>query len=205
VTIVNLDRLVPYEGTDFLVQPYDEPGPLLPGDHFTLPYTDIRVRFDRISADPDHRWRGRIQVTDESTDTTHTLSPAKAGLSIHAVVNGVHDSTRPRGGDAIRLAAPWAWGYEVAVGEIGVLGGHIDRDSDGGSVTMRASTHRCRRDGWVSCSGGPATIHTDPTELQPTTDITVLRVWDWGKNLSGAGNGVDYIVKVRVWDWFPTD
>lgn len=72
---------------------------------------------------------------------------------------------------------------------------------DGGSVTFNASTYR--DDLVVSCSGGPASIHTEAAELVRTEDTTTLTVWRNRDDRREAHNAVYYTVTVPVWDWHP--
>lgn len=112
----------------------------------------------------------------------------------------------PRGGDAIRLAAPWEWAAaDVAVGAIGVLTGPAGKSapSGGGSITFRHSTYR--DDSTISVSGGPATIWTSYAELWPTDETTTMNVWRFADDLPGAGRGRGYTVEVPVWEWYPSN
>ncbi|ONI88090.1 hypothetical protein ALI22I_20340 [Saccharothrix sp. ALI-22-I] len=112
----------------------------------------------------------------------------------------------PMPGDAVRLAAPWRSGL-LAAGQIGVLGGSFRNRSEPGdrssSIVFNASSHRDETG--VSSSGGPATIHTEWSELRPTGDVARLWVWRWKDGHVGAHNGEDYAVMVPVWEWTPTD
>lgn len=109
------------------------------------------------------------------------------------------DMMPPRAGDAVRLSAPW---MGLDAGAVGVLGGMVGY-VDGGSITFRAETFRDGR--VVSCSGGPATIHTDAAELSLTGETAELPVWRFRNGVRKAGNGEDYTVRVRVWEWTPAD
>lgn len=203
---MNIDttRLVPFDGRDFAVFAHKR-GQIIPGHRFRF-YSETTYEFEAITADTEWSSFGRVRVRDTRTGETHVVHPAKVGLSVAAYVDAVHESPRPRGGDAVRLAQPWAWaGDMVKLGATGVLDGHVDRESDGGMITFHPSTHRDRKSGWVSCSGGPATIHTPAAELRPTTDTTVLSAWDWGRNVFSADKSVSYFARVRVWDWIPND
>ncbi len=104
-------------------------------------------------------------------------------------------------GDAVRLAAPWPGGPEVAVGAVGVLDGTLGTAPDQPSITFRASTFRDDR--VVRCSGGPATIATDPAELYPTGETTSVRCWRFRDGIRRAHNAEEFTVVVPVWDWYP--
>lgn len=114
----------------------------------------------------------------------------------------------PKGGDAVRLIAPWSWGM-IDVGKIGVIEGRTDKEyKDNVEITFNYSCFRGKSsacsDGpeYVSCSGGPGTIATPVSELKPTNETTKIRVWRW-KDVPRGGGGVDYEIEVPVWEWTP--
>jgi hypothetical protein len=109
----------------------------------------------------------------------------------------------PRGGDAVRLTAPWQWGA-LPAGELGLI--------DGGSpgvghvrILFKASMFRERSTGAVSCSGGPGTIATPIVDLKPTDEQLVTDAWDWDERGPGQDHGVWYQVTVPIWEWEPDD
>jgi hypothetical protein len=115
------------------------------------------------------------------------------------------EATYPQAGDAVRLLGFW---YDLEPGDIGVIGGYVGQRQDEASITFRASTYRATaRDGEreiVSCSGGPATIATDLSELRPTEERHTLTVWRFKDGgIRGAGRDEGYPVQVAVWDWLP--
>ncbi len=110
-------------------------------------------------------------------------------------------TARPLAGDAVRLAASWPAGPEVAVGAVGVLGGLVGMTPDFAEITFRASTYR--DDAVVTCSGGPATIATPPGELYPTGETATVRCWRFKNGIRRAHNDEEFTVEVPVWDWYP--
>lgn len=109
---------------------------------------------------------------------------------------------RPRAGDAVRLAAEWKQGC-IEPGAIGVIGGMVGKDIDGGSITFNASTYR--DDHVVRCSGSPATIHTDACELEPTGETVEIKVWRFKNGIRRAHNDESYTMTVPLWDWYPAN
>jgi hypothetical protein len=61
---------------------------------------------------------------------------------------------------------------------------------NGGSVFLRENSS-------VSISGGPFCTVL-PSELEPTYATKVVRFWNWGDNLRGGGQGVDYYLERPV-------
>lgn len=115
----------------------------------------------------------------------------------------VHTSQFPRGGDAVRVAAPWKWaGSMVKVGQIGIIGGSVEHDkTQDVHITFNYSAFNDGRS--CSCSGGPATIATPIGELKPTGETVKVRCWMWNDGMAQAHNGRDYQREVRLWDWYP--
>jgi hypothetical protein len=117
----------------------------------------------------------------------------------------------PRGGDAVRLAAPWEWGDcprgSLPVGSIGIIDGYTEAErTKYVSITFHtipfigsegSGEEHC------SCSGGPGTVATPIGELQPTTDIVPKRCWMWKDGFARADNGAHYTRQCRVWNWYP--
>lgn len=130
----------------------------------------------------------------------HQVAPVPWNLEIQDHTRCGDQALTPMPGDAIRLAAPWPWG-QLDAGTIGVLGGAFDQPDRASTITFNARTHRSETG--VSCGGGPATFHTEWSELRATTDITRIPVWRWKNGWSRAGEGEDYAAMVPVWEWYP--
>jgi hypothetical protein len=135
--------------------------------------------------------------------TTEDLATERVRVRLEPLF--VEKQDRPMPGDAVRLATPWAWGHEVKVGSLAVIGGMVGQYPEDGhaSITFNASTHRTET--VVSCSGGPATIATDLSTLMPTDERVTLTVWRFRGMLPESGGGKNYSVDVPVWSWSPDD
>lgn len=108
----------------------------------------------------------------------------------------------PEPGDAVRLAAPWPWaGSLVDVGDVGVIEGGLGERPEHAGICFRHGTFRGH--GYVSSSGGPATIATELARLRPTGEDVLMDVWEWNERGPGMGNGRYYQVLVPLWDWHP--
>ena len=118
----------------------------------------------------------------------------------------IHTSQLPRGGDAVRCAARWAWGDcpegSLPVGSFGIINGSVEHDiKDFAQITFHYSAFiddRC-----ASISGGPGTIATPIGELQATNKTLRIDAWQWKDGISGGGRGRYYKRECRVWDWYP--
>lgn len=110
---------------------------------------------------------------------------------------------RPCAGDVVRLVAPgWEWGMvnkeSCYIGAIGMIGGETGKSRDHADITFRFSAHI---DQYVSCSGGPGTIHTDMSKLRPTDEVILVEAWRWIDGRAARDNALHYRREARVWEW----
>ncbi|GEA16717.1 hypothetical protein E308F_29630 [Moorella sp. E308F] len=119
------------------------------------------------------------------------------------------DKKYPRGGDVVRLAAPWKWGG-LKKGAIGIIEGYTDQEYKD-AVRIIFNVWSCFRgksskyntsSEFVECSGGPGTIATPVSELKPTNETIQLKVWRW-KDIPREAGGEEYFVTVPIWEWSP--
>jgi hypothetical protein len=110
--------------------------------------------------------------------------------------------SKPRGGDAVRLMAPWS---VATVGSIGIINGTCDTDpeDDDVEITFNYSAFVGDSPEVASVSGGPGTIATPIGELRLTEEVYIYVAWMWQGGLPGAGKGRHYKRKARLWEWFP--
>jgi hypothetical protein len=111
----------------------------------------------------------------------------------------------PRGGDVVRLQAPWKWaGPSVKLGAFGFVDGCVDEEYlILVQITFNSEPFVDER--FCSASGGPGSIATPVTELKPTSERAELRCWRWSDGRARAHNGRRYMRVCRVWDWYPTE
>jgi hypothetical protein len=148
-----------------------------------------------------------------------TLDRADIGCRISVSTNGavvlesVYDRDQrrtapvplPRGGDAVRLAAPWNWG-NMPIGSIGIIDGDTDRDhSNSVSITFCFSAYVGAESAGVmaSVSGGPGTIATPVEQLQLTSETISYPAWMWKDGYARADNAYHYTRRARLWEWTP--
>jgi len=111
----------------------------------------------------------------------------------------------PRGGDVVRLQAPWKWaGTSVKVGDCGFIDGCVTEEYLI-SVQITFNSVPFVDERFSSASGGPGSIATAITELKPTSERVAVRCWRWSDGHARAHNGAEYIRVCRVWDWYPTE
>lgn len=108
----------------------------------------------------------------------------------------------PRGGDAVRLCAPWKFATSLEIGSYGFIDGAV-KEEYLVSVEITFNSVPFVDDSFCSASGGPGSIATPITELRPTNDRVALRCWRWRDGHARAHNGVEYMRVSRVWDWYP--
>lgn len=103
---------------------------------------------------------------------------------------------RPMAGDAVRVDGHGRW-MGVAPGDRLVLS-----DLDGRDLRIGRCSHRVTDGGMiVMTSGGPASIGAfDLSVLRPTTEIVRVPMWRFA-GLPGAGDGVSYVRRARLWLW----
>jgi hypothetical protein len=118
--------------------------------------------------------------------------------------------TKPNGGEAVRLAAPWKWGM-LPPGSIGIIDGVTDEEcEESASIVFNFSAFRGKSSKYsqgpeyCSCSGGPATIATPVDELKPTNETHTYTAWRW-KDLPRANGGESFQVTVPLWEWTPSE
>jgi len=109
----------------------------------------------------------------------------------------------PRGGDVVRLRTPWKWaGPLVKVGDYGFIDGGVNEEYLV-SVQITFNSVPFIDDSYCSASGGPGSIATRITELQPTDERVALLCWRWSDGHARAHNGSEYLRVCRVWEWSP--
>lgn len=152
---------------------------------------------------------GRIAKDVEGYRPAHYKSPddmaALAAYLQDHYSAWVDPQARPWGGDLIISRPHWDWGGPCTHGAMGVLGGAADESNTGASVCMGAySVFRGRNSRfdtgrvYVSCSGGPATIHTPIDGAEFAGVFAEQRFWRW-KDVPRANGGRDYRLFVPVW------
>jgi hypothetical protein len=103
---------------------------------------------------------------------------------------------RPVAGDAVRIDGDGRW-MGVERGQTLVLS-----DLDGVSLRIGRCHHRVTEGGMiVMTGGGPASIGAiDTSVLRATAETTRVPVWR-NAGIGGAGDGVDYMRRARLWLW----
>lgn len=106
----------------------------------------------------------------------------------------------PKPGDVIKYAAGLPYPFRAEYGRVSSdrwdeSEGRINICCQGGSVFL------CD-DGNVSISGGPF-AGVDREHLKPTYTLETVRFWNWGDNLPGASQGVDYYIARPVFLYDP--
>jgi hypothetical protein len=108
----------------------------------------------------------------------------------------------PRGGDAVRLCAPWKFATTLQIGAYGFIDGAVNGEHLI-SVEITFNSVPFVDESYCSASGGPGSIATPIAELKPTSDRVALRCWRWNDGYARAHNGSEYMRVCRVWDWYP--
>jgi hypothetical protein len=108
----------------------------------------------------------------------------------------------PRGGDVVRLCAPWKFAAALAIGSFGFIDGAVNAEYLI-SVEITFNSVPFLDDLYCSASGGPGSIATPIMELRATHERVALRCWRWKNGLACAHNGAEYLRVCRVWDWYP--
>ena len=160
--------------------------------------------------------RKALSLSGVLNESMSFLSEAYIGCRFSAFPSGVialetpeeRDSrqtmkvSKPRGADAVRLMAPWS---PVLVGSIGIIDGFCDRDpeDDEVEITFNYSAYVGECPELASVSGGPGTIATSISELRLTDEVYTYGAWMWRDGSPGAGNGLYYKRKARLWEWYP--
>ncbi len=102
----------------------------------------------------------------------------------------------PQSGDAVLLTGHWDI---VKPGAIGILGGACHQKCEDFSITFNPSSFR--GNGYVSCSGGPATMWTPSEEFTFSGRQASILFWRWRDGVAGADRGVYYRMVVPIWLW----
>lgn len=109
----------------------------------------------------------------------------------------------PRGGDVVRIAAPWKWaGPTLKIGSLGFIDGSVNSEY---LLTVQITFNSVPFTDWQYCSasGGPGSIATPVSELKPTHERVQMTCWMWKDGFARAHNGAEYLRTCRVWDWYP--
>jgi hypothetical protein len=106
----------------------------------------------------------------------------------------------PKPGDVITYAEGLPYPFRHEYGRVDSLKhyedeGRITICCQGGSVFLNSN-------GTVSISGGPF-AGVDLAHLKPTYTLKAVRFWNWGDNLPGASQGVDYYIERPVFLYQP--
>lgn len=146
-------------------------------------------------------------VTDENAATVGNaliLAPG-AVEEAHELPCALKGERGPLPGDVVRIRGD---GYYAARdGELAVINPRSLARRGEVMVTLRASAFRGPptpySDGPViiSISGGPSPI-IPVTDLRATGEAVEHRFWRWRSSPQGDG-GLDYRVRVPVWEWTP--
>lgn len=131
------------------------------------------------------------------------------GLRDYYIASEYSDSAQsmPRGGDLVRSVPEWSWGrFGIqADNDLGVMGGLTSGEPQGGSVTFNTLGFRGKSSKYgtgpesVSCSGGPATIHTDPIPAKFSGKGKVVTFWKW-RSMPQASGGEHYRIACPIWE-----
>jgi hypothetical protein len=115
----------------------------------------------------------------------------------------------PQGGDAVvTTEGCWPWGL-LPAGKIGIIGGRVGEEiTDGCSITFNYSAFRGRSSKYapasdpiyVQVSGGPGTILTPVSQLEPTGEKVSVWFWRW-QDIARAHGGEQYRLDVPLWRW----
>lgn len=145
-------------------------------------------------------WITRPQAVTESacellTRFGHVCDPTRDWQdAMEEIVTERPDA--PMSGDAVLVDGDGRW-MGVAKGDRLVLS-----DLDGRHLRIGRCSHRMTDGGMiVMTSGGPASIGAfDTTVLRPTGVTVRVPMWRFA-SLPGAGEGVDYVRRGRLWLW----